>query len=45
VDAAGKVLDTEEITVPALKKGDKHPIELTGTGTAIVGWRYKPKAG
>ena len=43
VDAAGKVLDTEEITVPALKKGDKHPIDLTGTGTAIVGWRYKAK--
>jgi len=43
VDAAGKVLDTEEITVPALKKGDKHPIDLTGTGTAIVGWRYRAK--
>ena len=43
IDIKGSVLDTEEITVPALKKGDKHPIKLDGTGAAITGWRYKAK--
>jgi tetratricopeptide (TPR) repeat protein len=43
IDIKGSVIDTEEITVPALKKGDKHPIKLEGTGAAITGWRYKAK--
>jgi tetratricopeptide (TPR) repeat protein len=43
LDLAGKVLDSREITVPALKEGAKHPINLEGTGDAIVGWRYRAK--
>jgi len=43
VDLNGAVIDSEEITVPPLKKGDKHPIKLEGTGAAITGWRYRAK--
>lgn len=43
VDLSGTVIDTEEITVPALKKGERHPVKLEGTGAAITGWRYRPK--
>jgi len=43
VDVSGAVIDTEEITVPPLKKNEKHPIKLEATGAAITGWRYKAK--
>ncbi len=43
VDLSGGVIDSEEITVPALTKGDKHPIKLEGTGANIAGWRYRAK--
>jgi tetratricopeptide (TPR) repeat protein len=43
VDLTGKVIDTKEMSVPALKKGDKHPIKIEGMGAAITGWRYRAK--
>lgn len=43
VDLSGAVIDSKEITVPALKKGERHPVKLEGAGAAITGWRYRPK--
>lgn len=43
VDVSGTVIDTKEITVPALKKSERHPVRLEGTGAMITGWRYRAK--
>jgi Flp pilus assembly protein TadD len=43
LDLSGAVIDSEEVTVPALAAGAKHAIKVEGTGAGIVGWRYKAK--
>ena len=43
VDVSGTVIDTKELTVPALKKSERHPVRLEGTGAMITGWRYRAK--
>lgn len=43
VGLTGAVVDSKEITVPALAKNAKHPINLEGTGANITGWRYRAK--
>ena len=43
LDAKGTVLDTKEITVPVLTKGQKHTVTLEGKGSEIAGWRYRRK--
>ncbi len=43
VGLTGAVVDSKEITVPALGKNAKHPINLEGTGANIAGWRYRAK--
>ena len=43
VDLKGTVIDTEEISVRALNKAEKHPIKLEATGAGITGWRYRTK--
>jgi tetratricopeptide (TPR) repeat protein len=39
----GAVLATADAAVPALKKGETHPISVVGSAPGIVGWRYKVK--
>lgn len=41
--AGGTVVTTTEVPLPALKNGEAHPITAVGSGTGIVGWRYKVK--
>lgn len=44
VDPTGKVVATKEVTIPVLKEGVRHAIELEATGDGITGWRYQQKA-
>jgi tetratricopeptide (TPR) repeat protein len=43
LDQGGKVVATQEFTVPVLKEGEKRPIEQDGNAAGIVGWRYRVK--
>jgi hypothetical protein len=43
LDQGGKVLVTQEITVPVLKEGAKSPIQQDADAAGIVGWRYRVK--
>jgi hypothetical protein len=43
VDAAGAVVGTKEVVVPALKAGATHAIEFEVAGENIHGWRYTAK--
>lgn len=40
----GGVVATQEVTVPALKAGAEHTINVQATGADIGAWRYKKKA-
>jgi tetratricopeptide (TPR) repeat protein len=43
LDQGGKVLVTQEVTVPVLKEGEKNPIQQDASAAGIVGWRYRVK--
>ncbi len=43
IDSGGKVISSKEVTIPALKEGEKSPITVDGAGTEISGWRYRAK--
>jgi tetratricopeptide (TPR) repeat protein len=43
LDQGGKVLVTQELTVPVLKEGEKNPIQQDASAAGIVGWRYRVK--
>src|ERR1041385_5541914 len=43
VDVNGTAVDSKEVSIPALAKDAKQPIELEGKGAGIVGWRYHAK--
>jgi tetratricopeptide (TPR) repeat protein len=43
-DASGAVIDTKEVTIPALAKDAKHSIQVDAKGAGITGWRYHIKA-
>jgi tetratricopeptide (TPR) repeat protein len=43
LDAKGTVVATQDAQIPALKKGETHPLKVTGQGAGIAAWRYKQK--
>lgn len=43
IDAAGKVIATQDVAVPALKKDEKHEFSFTAKGEGIAGYRYTVK--
>ncbi len=43
LDSTGKVLDTEEVTIPVLADGEKHGFNIDAKGGGIEGWRYHVK--
>jgi cytochrome c-type biogenesis protein CcmH/NrfG len=43
INAAGAVVVSTEVAIPALKAGESHPIEIDLKGAEIAGWRYTVK--
>lgn len=43
LDAQGNPVASQEVTVPALKEGETHPITVEATGAGITAWRYRRK--
>lgn len=43
LDPKGAVIANQEVSVPALKAGESHPIQVKGQGKGIAAWRYKQK--
>jgi tetratricopeptide (TPR) repeat protein len=43
LDTKGTVVANQEVSVPALKPGQSHPIEVKAQGAGITAWRYKQK--
>lgn len=44
LDEANKVLETVEHTVPVIKAGETHKVEVEATKAGIAAWRYHRKA-
>ncbi|MGH7560504.1 MAG: tetratricopeptide repeat protein [Gemmatimonadales bacterium] len=44
MNTSGAVVDTKEFTIPVLKEGAKHPVQVEGKGEGIAGWRYRQKS-
>ena len=43
LDQGGKVVATQEFTVPVLKEGEKSPVQQEATAAGVAGWRYRVK--
>jgi len=43
LDAAGKVVTTVGVTLPALQAGATSPVTVSATGQGITDWRYRMK--
>jgi tetratricopeptide (TPR) repeat protein len=41
VDVRGAAVESQGVDIPALDPGGSHQFQVRGSGTAIVGWRYR----